>query len=231
MNIKSKRKISKLADYKSKTITSSFIDKEQHFDIFTKIAFVYKHAVASIKIGKGGADAAGMGVATLYRHFSTKTAIAASSAIVMWSRLMETYEELVATEAYASLDGAGRLETLLSTYCDQCVYQPGFAAFLDELDRLMLAGDVTREAIDSYTQQLGGAYHHFEEAYRLGLADGSIARETDFPLFYRSVAHALLCVASKLSRGEVLPTDDFSHARDELTCITDMAIRSLRIQG
>jgi AcrR family transcriptional regulator len=177
------------------------------------------------------ADAAGMGVATLYRHFSTKTAIAASSAIVMWSRLMETYEELVATEAYASLDGAGRLETLLSTYCDQCVYQPGFAAFLDELDRLMLAGDVARETIDSYTQQLGGAYHHFEEAYRLGLADGSIARETDFPLFYRSVAHALLCVASKLSRGEVLPTDDFSHARDELTCITDMAIRSLRIQG
>ena len=177
------------------------------------------------------ADAAGMGVATLYRHFSTKTAIAASSAIVMWSRLMETYEGLVGTEEYVALDGAGRLETLLSTYCDQCVYQPGFAAFLDELDRLMLAGDVTREAIDSYTQQLGGAYHHFEEAYRLGLADGSIARETDFPLFYRSVAHALLCVASKLSRGEVLPTDDFSHARDELTCITDMAIRSLRIQG
>ena len=40
-------------DYKSKTITSSFIDKEQHFDIFTKIAFIYDHAVASIKIGKG----------------------------------------------------------------------------------------------------------------------------------------------------------------------------------
>ncbi len=40
-------------DYIIKTITSSFIDKEQHFDIFTKIAFVYNHAVASIKIGKG----------------------------------------------------------------------------------------------------------------------------------------------------------------------------------
>lgn len=41
------------SDYKCKTITSSFIDVEQHFDIFTKIAFVYSHAVASIKIGKG----------------------------------------------------------------------------------------------------------------------------------------------------------------------------------
>lgn len=40
-------------DYKSKVITSSFIDRELSFDIFTKIAFVYDHAVASIKVGKG----------------------------------------------------------------------------------------------------------------------------------------------------------------------------------
>lgn len=39
--------------YKTKVITSSIIDKEQQFDIFTKIAFVYDHAVASIKVGKG----------------------------------------------------------------------------------------------------------------------------------------------------------------------------------
>ena len=40
-------------DYKSKQITSSFIKKELQFDDFTKIAFVYDHAVASIKVGKG----------------------------------------------------------------------------------------------------------------------------------------------------------------------------------
>jgi choline-phosphate cytidylyltransferase len=40
-------------EYRSKVITSSFINKEQHFDSFTKIAFIYDHAVASIKVGKG----------------------------------------------------------------------------------------------------------------------------------------------------------------------------------
>lgn len=40
-------------DCKCKTITSSFIDQSICFDIFTKIAFVYNHAVASIKVGKG----------------------------------------------------------------------------------------------------------------------------------------------------------------------------------
>ena len=40
-------------NYVSKQITSSFIDKEKHFDSFTKVSFVYEHAVASIKVGKG----------------------------------------------------------------------------------------------------------------------------------------------------------------------------------
>lgn len=38
-------------DYVSKQITSHFIAKD--FDTFTKIAFVYPHAVASLKVGKG----------------------------------------------------------------------------------------------------------------------------------------------------------------------------------
>ena len=40
-------------NYKCKQITSSFIDNKLKFDDFTKIAFVYDHAVASIKVGKG----------------------------------------------------------------------------------------------------------------------------------------------------------------------------------
>lgn len=40
-------------EYKTKQIISSFIDKKLQFDNFTNIAFVYDHAVASIKVGKG----------------------------------------------------------------------------------------------------------------------------------------------------------------------------------
>lgn len=40
-------------DYKSKVIASSFIDREKSFDVFSKISFIYNHAVASVKVGKG----------------------------------------------------------------------------------------------------------------------------------------------------------------------------------
>lgn len=40
-------------DYKDIRITSHFIDKEKNFDSFTKIAFTYPNAVASLKVGNG----------------------------------------------------------------------------------------------------------------------------------------------------------------------------------
>lgn len=40
-------------DYKSKQIQSLIVDQKRKYDSFTKISFVYPHAVASIKVGKG----------------------------------------------------------------------------------------------------------------------------------------------------------------------------------
>lgn len=40
-------------DYKNTIIASFYLDKDYHFDAFTKIDFIYDSAVASIKVGRG----------------------------------------------------------------------------------------------------------------------------------------------------------------------------------
>lgn len=40
-------------DYEQKQISSRMLDSERKFDLFSKITFVYPHAVASIKVGQG----------------------------------------------------------------------------------------------------------------------------------------------------------------------------------
>lgn len=40
-------------DYKEKTITTRIQEGTENFDLFTKIAFIYTHGVASLKIGQG----------------------------------------------------------------------------------------------------------------------------------------------------------------------------------
>jgi hypothetical protein len=61
------------------------------------------------------ANAAEVGVATLYRHFSTKTTIAAYAAIMLWQQLETSYDTIVGSDEYRAMNGAGQLERLLRT--------------------------------------------------------------------------------------------------------------------
>ena len=40
-------------DYVNKQIATHFLDEAKHYDAFTKISFLYPHAVASLKVGQG----------------------------------------------------------------------------------------------------------------------------------------------------------------------------------
>lgn len=176
------------------------------------------------------AEASGVGVATLYRHFSTKVGIALAAASLLWEDLNEQLRALVESDAFLDLDGADRLETLLREYASAYVSRRGLVIFLDELDHLILAEGADEQTLAAYGGKLDSFYLIFEDAYRMGIADGSVRREVDFPVFYRAVAHALMSVAGKLMRGEVIPSDDFSEARGaaELSCLVDMAVTSLK---
>ena len=174
------------------------------------------------------AEAAGVGVATLYRRFSTKTRLALAAGTLLWRRFNERIVALVESDAFLGMSGADRLERMLRLYAEGYVENAGFVLFIDDLDGLLVTEGAPLDAVVAYGREVDSFYLIFADAYQLGLQDGSVAREVDFPVFYRSVAHALMGVAQKLARGEVIPSDDFSTGAQELECIVDMAVRALR---
>ena len=174
------------------------------------------------------AEAAGVGVATLYRRFSTKTRLALAAGTLLWRRFNERIVALVESDAFLGMSGADRLERMLRLYAEGYVENAGFVLFIDDLDGLLVTEGAPLDAVAAYGREVDSFYLIFADAYQLGLQDGSVAREVDFPVFYRSVAHALMGVAQKLARGEVIPSDDFSTGAQELECIVDMAVRALR---
>ena len=82
--------------------------------------------------------------------------------------------------------------------------------------------------LESYGREVDSFYIIFDDAYKLGVSDGSVLILPDFATFYKSVAHALVSVAEKMARGEVIPSDDFSDGMEELDCIVDMAVKYVR---
>ncbi|MBP3885638.1 MAG: TetR/AcrR family transcriptional regulator [Olsenella sp.] len=202
-------------------------EERQRRAIECAAALFLRDGIANVKM-TDIADAAGVGVATLYRRFSTKTRIAIAAATLMWERFNERISGLVESSSFLAMSGAERLETLLREYSANYVANREFVSFLDEFDHLVLAEGATAEEMAGYGREVDSFYLIFEDAYQLGTQDGSVAPIADFRLFYSAVAHALIGVAEKLARGEVIPSDDFSRGNDELECIVDMAVRSIK---
>lgn len=173
------------------------------------------------------AKAANIGVATLYRHFSTKTHIAVLAAILLWEEFNQRLAKLIQSDEFLQLNGVGRLQVLLERYCDAYCAHGDFVTFVDAFDHMILSGQVGVDELTRYGAELDSFYTIFEDAYLLGRTDGSIVREIEFRQFYVALAHALMGVAQKINHGEIIPSDDFSNGREELQSIVNMALWSL----
>ena len=185
-------------------------------------ALFLERGIADVKM-TDIAEAAGMGVATLYRHHSTKTNLVILVGTYLWSVINERIRALVESDEFLALDGHSRLSALLEEYCQTYAAHSDFVRFVDEFDHLALVEHVSPAELAEYGAEVDSFYVMFEDAYLLGRQDGSITREVDFPVFYRSVAHALMGIAEKLERGEIIPSDDFSNGIEELGYVIKMA--------
>ena len=175
------------------------------------------------------AEASGVGVATLYRRYKTKTALAVRAGTYMWERFNKRIGYAIETDEFLAMNGAERLIMLFGKYIDAYIEHPDFVRFLDEFDHLVLAEGADADELVRYGEAIDSFYYIFDDAYELGRADGSIGRKVDFAVLYRTVAHAMMGIAQKLVRGEIIPSDDFTHGKDELTCIVQMARYTLGI--
>lgn len=175
------------------------------------------------------ARASGVGVATVYRHFSTKARIAVLAATLLWRRFNAQILSLVESDEFLALNGLERMHVLLECYCTGYAAHGDFVAFLDEFDHLVLSEHLDKSELAAYGAGIDSFYIIFEDAYQLGRQDGSIVCDLDFRVFYQATAHALMGAAQKFVRGGVIPSDAASDGSAEIKCIVDMAVRSLRV--
>jgi AcrR family transcriptional regulator len=172
------------------------------------------------------ADAAGVGVATLYRRFGTKTALVIEATTLLWSRFRREFSARAARQPQGR--GIDRMAALLGLLVDAARGHAGLVRLLDEFDRSMLLERVPAETLAGYEREVAAFAGEFRSAFDAGVADGSIRADVDFGLFYRSTTHALVGIAEKLTRGDILPSDDFARAGAEVGCVADMALAYLR---
>ena len=174
------------------------------------------------------ADECGVGVATLYRYFGTKTGIAIAAMTHLWNELRDMFSDIFESEVFLKQSGLKQLHDLMRMFVVLYEAHPSFMRLLAEFDLIMLKERVPKEMLREYEKSVINFYPVFEKAYLAGLEDGTVREVENIKLFYLSHAHSLMEVSKKLIQGEILPSDDFSFAVAELETLINSAVCFLK---
>ncbi len=177
------------------------------------------------------ADACGVGVATLYRYFGTKTAITISAMTHLWTRLRGMYENVFESEDFLKQTGIKRLSDLMHIYLALYDKHRDFMKLVGEFDLMLQRENVPKAALFEYERSIVNFYPYFEAAYLAGTADGTVRKDVNFKLFYLTFGHSMLQLCAKMLGGELLPSDDFSDGRAELEMLANIGVNYLRVEN
>jgi len=174
------------------------------------------------------ADLSGIGVATLYRYFGTKTGITIASMTYLWNDMRSMFSGVFESEVFLKQKGIKQLEDLMKMFVVLYEAHPRFMKLLSEFDLMIVSEGVPKAMLKEYDRSIINFYCIFEGAYLTGLSDGSVREIPDLRLFYVTFAHALMQMSMKLINGELLPSDDFSLAKNELELLIEAAVCYLK---
>ena len=174
------------------------------------------------------AEESGIGVATLYRYFGTKSGIFTAAMTFLWNDLKKLFSGVFDSDAFTGQTGIKQVRDLLRMFIVMYSAHKDFMRLLGEFDRMVIAEEVPKEDLEQYERSVINFYPVFKKAFNKGTDDGTIRKEADIRIFYMTYAHALTELCKKFINGEVLPSDDFSYAEKELEMLIDCAVNYLQ---
>ena len=186
-----------------------------------------KHGIEAVKM-TDIADACGVGVATLYRYFGTKTAITIAAMTYLWTDLKEKFRGVFESHAFLSQTGSKRIYDLMKMYLQLFDKHPDFMRLLGEFDLMLIREEVPKAALYDYERSVINFYPVVVDSYEAGVKDGTVRSDIDFKLFYLTFAHSMMELCKKILRGDLLPSDDFAEGKTELNMLIDMAMSYLK---
>ena len=176
------------------------------------------------------AEAAGVGVASLYRWYGTKDGLVIRAGALLWRDLHTLFHSVYEAADFHACAGIEQIRRLFGVYRTLYREHADFIRFVGDFDDFVIRTQPPQESLREYEASVLNFFPVFLGAYETGLRDGSVRQIADPRLFYDSVCHAVMALTQKLLRGEILAADGFGDSA-ELDLLLDMAARYLQKQG
>ena len=199
----------------------SVLDAKRNYVVEVATRLFLSRPLSSVTV-RDVAQEAGVGEATVYRYFSTKSSLIVACAL----KLEKEVAQYFLRESKPS-DGYARLARFYASYVDLFAFRPELYRFLYEFDVFCVEQRV--KGLDEYANNLDVFLDAYLAAYRDGVEDGSVREVKDPELFYYTTTHAILALAKKLAvEGEIVPQDQKTESVCEIRMLNETFLYSLR---
>ena len=176
------------------------------------------------------ATAAGLGIATLYRYFNTKSALVLAIATKQWKDYYVEVEKMYDKRNGDSMTAAEELEFFLDCFIDLYKNHKDLLCFNRNFDTYVRHKGLTEEQMKPYNEAVEVFAKKFHAVYQKAEKDGTLKVDLPENKFFVSTLYIMLSVAGKYAEGLVYPPT-LAKAEDmteELLILKDMIMRNYK---
>ena len=177
------------------------------------------------------AKKAEIGVASLYRYFSTKDEIAIRTAIWAWEKQISEIYTSINTDEYKNGNGLFRLSIIFSLFKKLYISQQEFLRFIYFFDSYAVNSGIKQERMIEYENVIGKVQMIVADAIKLGLKDNSINKKyiDKTEDLYFTLMHSFFSTAQKLTLSEnLLAMNEKSKGSDQLDLLSELLLNGVK---
>ena len=169
------------------------------------------------------AEKSGVGRATLYRYFATKTDLVMAVGARKWEKYIKEYSELY-SEVLDRLTGAERLKLYFDMFIDLYRNHRDILCFNYSINSFLNYEKSTIKQKQPFLNIVEQVCRRFHEVYVLGMRDGTLNPEVPENEMFNSSYHIMLAVASRYAIGLIYNPGKETASERELLMLEEMLL-------
>ena len=176
------------------------------------------------------AKAAGFGVASMYRYYSTKPKLVIAVATFAFKRLSEQYIRRVYDGAVEGMNAAQVLDYFLESFIEMYLHHKELLRFNQFFNIYMQTEGIDDETAAPFRDMIGNIANRFHVVYVKAAVDHTVRTDVPERIMFSTTLHLMLAAATRYAVGLVYRNESDADATEELKTLKRARMREYIVQ-
>ena len=176
------------------------------------------------------ANAAGLGIATLYRYYLTKSDLVMGISTDVWTKYLDESHQRLEELKEKNLTAAQEYEYMLDAFIDLYRNHKDILRFNQFFNVYVQNGEIPDEQMKPYLDIVDMLKKQFHDVYARALEDGTLKTSYTEQCIFSNTMHIMLAAVTRYAVGLVYVMEDAPDPENELLLLKEMMMDKFTVK-